>query len=139
MNCRNISDLKRVEVSNVLRSIELLSNKCNSDSMSTLIPIIRKIIQYLHSRNMIEKDFSGIVFFRESFTRKCYSIFKYFWCKTVDWISWKWKFAKQSNCITSATVLRDRFSRSEICRCEYPSKYILRIGLRSSILKHLHS
>ena len=61
INCQNITELKNLQASDVLRSVELLSGKCNSDSMSTLIPILRKIIQFLHSRNLIDRDFSGLV------------------------------------------------------------------------------
>lgn len=61
ISCSSLADLKKLQPDDVILSVERLSKKCNSDSMSTLIPMLRKIIQYLHSRNLIDKDYSGIV------------------------------------------------------------------------------
>lgn len=61
VSCSNLSDLKKVQPDDVILAVKQLSEKCNSDSMSTLIPILKKILLYLRSRNLIDRDYSTIV------------------------------------------------------------------------------
>lgn len=55
-------DLSKLTSDNVLESMEKFSKICKEDSMSTLIPLVRRILKFLATEGFITHNYSDIIF-----------------------------------------------------------------------------
>jgi integrase len=55
------SQLVQINPETVTKIIEGFSHDCNKRSMATILPIIRKILRYLYEKQVVKRDYSGMV------------------------------------------------------------------------------